>query len=80
MYTGDIPEKKLFYLTVTGTSAAHGDDGATRRGNRVKGLITPSRPMPMEATTGKNSVNHVGKIYNVLAKDLADSSYQQLKD
>jgi len=56
------------YLTVTGTSIEMGDDGATGRGNRGNGLITPMRPMTMEAIAGKNPVSHVGKIYNVLAK------------
>ncbi len=55
------------YLTVTGTSIEMGDDGATGRGNRGNGLITPMRPMTMEAIAGKNPVSHVGKIYNVLA-------------
>jgi len=55
------------YLTVTGTSIEMGDDGATGRGNRSNGLITPNRPMTMEAVAGKNPVSHVGKIYNVLA-------------
>lgn len=55
------------YLTVTGTSAEMGDDGETGRGNRANGLITPGRPMTLEATAGKNPVNHVGKIYNIIA-------------
>lgn len=70
--TADRPEKGIVYLTVTGTSAEHGDDGATGRGNRINGLITPTRPMSLEATAGKNPVSHVGKIYNVLAKRIAD--------
>ncbi len=68
----DKPEHGIFYLTVTGTSAEHGDDGATGRGNRVNGLITPCRPMSLEATAGKNPVSHVGKIYNVLARLMAE--------
>ena len=60
------------YLTVTGTSAEHGDDGSVGRGNRANGLITPNRPMSMEATSGKNPVNHVGKIYNLLSNDVAN--------
>lgn len=60
------------YLTVTGLSAEHGDDGQVGRGNRVSGLITPSRPMSLEAAAGKNPVSHVGKIYNVLATKLAN--------
>ncbi len=59
------------YLTVTGTSAEMGDDGATGRGNRSNGLITPNRNMSLEATCGKNPVNHTGKIYNLLANRIA---------
>jgi S-adenosylmethionine synthetase len=59
------------YLTVTGCSLEMGDDGATGRGNRGNGLITPMRPMTMEAIAGKNPVSHVGKIYNVLAQKAA---------
>jgi S-adenosylmethionine synthetase len=59
------------YLTVTGTSAESGDDGAAGRGNRCSGLITPGRPMTMEAVAGKNPVTHVGKLYNVVAQRIA---------
>lgn len=59
------------YLTVTGLSAEQGDDGQVGRGNRVNGLITPYRPMSLEAAAGKNSVSHVGKLYNLLAHQLA---------
>ena len=61
------------YLTVTGTSAEAGDDGQVGRGNRVSGLITPLRPMSLEAAAGKNPISHVGKIYNVLAKQQAEA-------
>jgi S-adenosylmethionine synthetase len=61
------------YLTVTGTSAEAGDDGQVGRGNRINGLITPCRPMSLEAAAGKNPVTHVGKIYNVLAGQLAET-------
>ncbi len=57
----DDPDADAVYLTVTGTSAEAGDDGEVGRGNRVNGLITPYRPMSMEATAGKNPVNHVGQ-------------------
>ena len=76
--TADDPENGIVYLTVTGTSAEHGDDGNTGRGNRVHGLITPCRPMSLEATAGKNPVSHVGKIYNVLAKNIAEVVYNQV--
>ena len=59
------------YLTVTGLSAEMGDDGQVGRGNRVNGLITPDRPMSLEAAAGKNPYSHVGKIYNVLAHHIA---------
>ncbi|RLG92213.1 MAG: methionine adenosyltransferase [Candidatus Hecatellales archaeon] len=77
--TGDNPRKGIFYLTVTGTSAEQGDDGNPGRGNRINGLITPCRPMSLEATAGKNPVNHVGKIYNVLAKVMAEKIYREVK-
>jgi S-adenosylmethionine synthetase len=76
--SGDIPEEEVFYITVTGTSAEHGDDGATGRGNRVNGLITPMRPMSLEAAAGKNPVNHIGKIYNVVATELAQLIYTKV--
>ncbi|MCI4350047.1 MAG: methionine adenosyltransferase [Thermoplasmata archaeon] len=65
--TADDPELGRFYLTVTGLSMEAGDDGSVGRGNRANGLITPCRPMSLEASAGKNPVNHVGKIYNLLA-------------
>jgi S-adenosylmethionine synthetase len=37
------------FMTVTGTSAEAGDDGQVGRGNRVTRLITPYRPMTLEA-------------------------------
>lgn len=64
------------YLTVTGTSAEHGDDGAVGRGNRVNGLITPNRTMSFEAIAGKNPVNHIGKIYNILSKRIAEDVFE----
>ncbi len=73
--TGDNDNGKSasdFYLTITGTSAEMGDDGSVGRGNRVSGLITPCRPMSMEAAAGKNPYNHVGKIYNVLSFKIAN--------
>jgi S-adenosylmethionine synthetase len=75
---GDIPEEEVFYITVTGTSAEHGDDGATGRGNRVNGLITPMRPMSLEAAAGKNPVTHVGKIYNVAAMEISQVIYEKV--
>ncbi|ADI32253.1 methionine adenosyltransferase [Staphylothermus hellenicus] len=76
--TADMPNKEVVYLTVTGTSAEHGDDGATGRGNRANGLIPPMRPISLEATAGKNPVNHVGKIYNIVAKRIAEKVYESI--
>ena len=71
--TADEYEEGSIYLTVTGTSAEQGDDGSVGRGNRSNGLITPNRSMSMEATSGKNPVNHIGKIYNLLSTEIARS-------
>lgn len=71
------PENSSIYLTVTGTSAEHGDDGNTGRGNRASGLITPNRQMSLEAVAGKNSISHVGKIYNIVAFKIADRIYRE---
>jgi len=73
---GDTPDS--VYLTVTGTSAEAGDDGQVGRGNRVNGLITPYRPMSIEAAAGKNPVTHVGKLYNVLAQRIAGSIVREV--
>jgi len=77
--TADDYRKGIYYLTVTGTSAEHGDDGSTGRGNRVNGLITPYRPMSLEAAAGKNPVSHVGKIYNVLARLIAEDIVREIE-
>ncbi|MGD8796281.1 MAG: methionine adenosyltransferase [Thiohalophilus sp.] len=78
--TADIPEQNSFYLTVSGTSAEAGDDGEVGRGNRSNGLITPYRPMNMEAVAGKNPVTHVGKLYNLAAQQLADELVGELSE
>ncbi len=81
--TGDNPEKGIVYLTKSGLSCESGDDGQVGRGNRINGLITPFRKMSLEAAAGKNPVNHVGKIYNILATELAKdivNNYPQIKE
>jgi S-adenosylmethionine synthetase len=75
--TADDPELGRFYLTVTGLSMEAGDDGSVGRGNRANGLITPCRPMSLEASAGKNPVNHVGKIYNLLGIQIAQDIVQE---
>ena len=77
--TGDDYKRGVYYLTVTGLSQEMGDDGSVGRGNRCNGLITPFRPMSMEATSGKNPITHVGKIYNVLSNIIANDVAKKVK-
>ncbi|MGC8670961.1 MAG: methionine adenosyltransferase, partial [Thermoprotei archaeon] len=65
------------YLTVTGTSAEDADSGEVGRGNRVDGIISLNRPASNEAAAGKNTVSHVGLIYNILSFDMARDIYSQ---
>lgn len=69
----DEPKRGAIYLTVTGTSAESGDDGETGRGNRPNGLITPARPMTIEAAAGKNPLTHTGKLYSAAAQRIAEN-------
>jgi S-adenosylmethionine synthetase len=78
--TADDVGKKSVYITFTGTSAEMGDDGSVGRGNRMNGLITPMRSMSLEAVSGKNPVNHVGKVYSVLATELASQIAKEHPD
>ncbi len=59
------------YLTLSGSSAEAGDDGQVGRGNRFGGLITPYRPMSLEAAAGKNPAAHVGKTYHAIGFDIS---------
>ena len=77
--TADNPAAGIFYLTVTGLSWENGDDGSVGRGNRVNGLITPYRPMSLEAAAGKNPITHVGKLYNLLSFDLSQQIAKELQ-
>ena len=75
--TADPEGSDAVYLTKTGLSCEAGDDGSVGRGNRVNGLITPFRPMSLEAAAGKNPVSHIGKIYNLLATEIANDVVKQ---
>jgi len=77
--TADQEKRGDYYLTLTGTSAECGDDGAVGRGNRVNGVIAPFRAASLEAACGKNSISHVGKLYNVLAMHAAQAIVEQVK-
>lgn len=76
--TADSDTDDSLFLTVTGTSGEAGDDGEVGRGNRLNGLITPGRPMNMEAIAGKNPVSHVGKLYNIAAQRIASAIVEDL--
>jgi len=76
--TADTEESA--YLTVTGTSAESGDDGQVGRGNRASGLITPYRPMTLEAVAGKNPVSHVGKVYSIMTQLIAQRIAQAIPE
>lgn len=76
----DDPEAGSVYLTVTGTSAEGGDDGQTGRGNRVNGLIASGRPMTIESLAGKNPITHTGKLYNIVAMQIADALVGRLEE
>jgi S-adenosylmethionine synthetase len=74
--TADDFDKDIYFLTITGTSAEAGDDGQVGRGNRANGLITPGRVQTLEAAAGKNSNNHVGKLYSLVANRVAHQIYE----
>lgn len=76
--TADGDTADSIYLTVTGLSAESGDDGQVGRGNRANGLITPYRPMSLEAVAGKNPVSHVGKLYNIIARRAASAIVEEV--
>jgi S-adenosylmethionine synthetase len=66
------------YLTVTGSVADTGDVGVVGRGNRINGLITPFRPMSIEASAGKNPLDHTGKLYSILAMEISQKIFNDL--
>jgi len=79
--TLDDPERgeNGMYLTVLGISADGADSGQVGRGNRANGLITLNRPQSIEAHSGKNPFNHVGKIYSYFANHVAEKIYSEVK-
>lgn len=67
------------YLTAIGSSIESGDEGLVGRGNRINGIISPTKPMAIEGSKGKNPVYHVGKLYYICAFKLAEKIYQKYK-
>lgn len=74
------PEGPKFpYLTLMGSSIECGDDGQVGRSNRYNGLITPFRPMTIEAYYGKNNQTHIGRLYQKIAFEEAKKYYEVSK-
>jgi S-adenosylmethionine synthetase len=67
----------FYYMTLCGSSVECGDDGQVGRGNRYNGLITPNKPMTIEAYHGKNNKNHTGKLYTKRAFEKAKEIYDK---
>ncbi len=78
--TADDPGSGQLDLTVTGRSAEAGDDGEVGRGNRANGLITPYRPMSLEAVAGKNPVTRVGKLYNLVGTRISSAIVEEFPE
>jgi S-adenosylmethionine synthetase len=75
-----IKQNEIYiYLTATGSSVESGDEGVVGRGNRVNGVIPISNSISMEAACGKNPIRHVGKLYNVVATQIALAIYNLYK-
>lgn len=64
------------WLVNHGSSIENGDSGSVGRGNNHYGFISSSRPSTKEAYCGKNSVSHIGKIYQDWAMNMAKSEYE----
>jgi S-adenosylmethionine synthetase len=69
-------DAETVYMSHYGSCVDTGDVGAVGRGNRGSGLITPSRPMSIEAPAGKNPRYHSGKILDIAAFNMARSIYE----
>ena len=65
------------YLTAIGSSIESGDEGLVGRGNRINGVISPTRLMSMEGACGKNPVYHIGKLYYVAANEISRKIYEK---
>ncbi|MGY1422627.1 methionine adenosyltransferase [Bacillus cereus] len=78
--TRDKYDSVELYLTYTGSSIETGDEGFVGRGNRIGGVISPFRSYTMEGISGKNPVYHTGKMYCVVATDIAHEIYSSTGD
>ena len=74
---GDNTDKEMLYLRFTGSCIESGDEGQVSRGNRLGGVISSCRPFSIEGLSGKNPSYHAGKIYSVVAWDIAQKIFEQ---
>lgn len=75
--TRDDFEKVELYLTATGSSIESGDEGVVGRGNRINKIISPTNPISMEGSAGKNPVYHIGKLYYISSMAISREIYQK---
>lgn len=68
------------YLTVTGSSVEHSDDGTVGRSNRAMGVSAFNRPLSIGAIAGKNPIGHTQKLYTILAFLTAREIYSEVRD
>lgn len=76
---GDNTDNEMLYLRFTGSCIESGDEGQVSRGNRLGGVISSRRPFSIEGLSGKNPSYHAGKIYSVVAWDIAQQIFEQQK-
>jgi len=74
---GDNTDKEMLYLRFTRSCIESGDEGQVSRGNRLGGVISSCRPFSIEGLSGKNPSYHAGKIYSVVAWDIAQKIFEQ---
>jgi len=77
--TGDGIREDLLYMLYTGSCIESGDEGQVGRGNRLGGVISSRRPFSIEGLNGKNPQYHAGKIYSVIAWELAQKIWKDYK-
>ncbi|MBA3788889.1 hypothetical protein H0X32_00645 [Patescibacteria group bacterium] len=75
--TADGQRDDLLYMLYTGSCVESGDEGQVARGNRLGGVISSRRPFSIEGLSGKNPQYHAGKLYSVMAWDIAQEIYNK---
>ena len=75
--TADEQRDDLVYMLYTGSCIESGDEAQVGRGNRLGGVISSRRPFSVEGLNGKNPQYHGGKLYSVMAWDLAQKIWKK---